>query len=536
MIRSGLFIIAFLICLPHFANAQATEDFTIRVFGATDNEAPSTTTVQSIVPVTFSQIDLSWATSTDNFNVFGYVVSRDGIPIATTTSLFYSDTGLMASTTYSYSVRSFDGVPNYSSSSVSAATTTPDIPIIVTPVGSTTAQGTAARVILSSFAVDVDAASANLQLETRRPARIEVRIGETQSYEIGYVSGTRFSRDHAIPVSSLRSNTTYFYEVYGYTASGAQTFLRRGSFTTLSDTPAVPPANVSLFVANAQGQNVALDWQLPTTMPPDARVRVVRSHYGYPTFINDGVVVYEGAGEQAQDLGVLNQYNRVYYTAFIIDPNGRVSSGAIALVSVAGNQTPVGSPNGPTVQPNFETNDQSDQKEGDGMTVTEIISLDMPEPADITIAQLDDLFSMASDTIPLSSDAVFTVAVSAEFIEGNFKTIVATLSDPRGSKKTFSFLLRLNSDRTTYEATIASVQIGGVSDFMVEIYDYDSLVVARYITGIIFTPSETVASSTVEVLWWRLAAAAWYSALLIPFLVVLFLWFIYRHRETQDVA
>ncbi len=539
MIRFGLLFFGCLVCVPFFVQAQATEDFTIRVFGAIDNQSPSTTTIQLIVPVTFSQIDLSWAASTDNFNVFGYVVSRDGIPIATTTSLFYSDTGLMASTTYSYSVVAFDGVPNYSSSSAPAATTTPDIPVVIPPASATSSaveNGTAARVVLDSLVVDAGTVSANVTLQTRRPARIEIRIGETSSYEIGYVSGARFARDHTIPISDLRPNTTYYYEVYGYTPSGAQTFLRRGSFTTMSDTLLSPPANVLYFSANAEGSDAILQWQLPNTMPENGRVRIVRSHYGYPTFINDGFVVYEGVGQQARDIGVLGQYSRVYYTAFVIDPNGRVSSGAIALVSVQPNQDSSDSSTGPLVQPNFGAGEQSGQDDNSSTTVSEVISLNMPKESDITIMQLDDLFTMASDTIPLSSNAVFTIAVSADVIEGDFKTIVATLADPRGSQKTFSFLLRLNSDKTSYEATIASVQVSGVSNFMVEIYDYDSLVVARYMTEIVFTASETVSSSTLELLWWRIATAAWYAALLIPFLFLLLLWFVYRRREQQEVT
>jgi len=526
-------IASFLICAPLLVSAQATDDFTIRIFGAYDTQAPSTTTIQSIVPVAFSQIDVSWATSTDNFTVFGYVVSRDGIPIATTTSTFYSDTGLMASTTYSYTVVAFDGVPNYSSSSEPVATTTPDIPVVVppvTPVNPELPVATAARVVLSSLEVTAETSSARILIETRRPARIEIQLGETPSYEIGYVSGTRFARNHTIPVNDLSPDTTYYYEVYGYTPSGAQTFLQRGSFTTASERPVLPPANVSLFTATRQAQDVLLEWQLPNAIPAAARVRVVRSHYGYPTFINDGFIVYEGTGEQAWDPTVLAQYDRVYYTAFVIDPNGGVSSGAIAFVSTERNQPATGSG-----LPSANNSSGQPGQEGDnGTTVKEIISLDMPRPADITISQLAERFTMADDVIPLSSDSVFTVSIPADVVEGNFKTIVATLGDPRGSQKTFSFLLRLAADKTVYEATIASVQVAGVSDFMIEIYDYDSLVLARYMTKIEFTPSATEASSTIEVLWWRFAIAAWYGALVIPFLVLWCLWFIYRKRQATE--
>jgi hypothetical protein len=267
-------------------------------------------------------------------------------------------------------------------------------------------------------------------------------------------------------------------------------------------------------------------------MPEGARVRVVRSYYGYPTFINDGIVIYEGVREQVRDSDVLNLYERVYYTAFVIDPNGRTSSGAIAqVIANVGTFVQPGVP-GVIILPSFQSDDQSGQIDGDEIKKN-IVSFNMPEPGQITITQLTDMFTMASDTIPLSSDMSFTVAIASEEIAGDFTTIVATLSDPRGSGKAFSFLLRLNSDRTRYEATIAAIQFVGRSDFMVEIYDYNSLVVARYVSQIVFTPGETVASSTLEVLWWRLVTAAWYGLLVVPFLVVLLLWFVYRRREAE---
>jgi hypothetical protein len=60
--------------------------------------------------------------------VAGYKVFRDGTQIATTTATSYSNTGLQASTTYSYTVAAYDAVGNTSlqSSPVSATTKAPD--------------------------------------------------------------------------------------------------------------------------------------------------------------------------------------------------------------------------------------------------------------------------------------------------------------------------------------------------------------------------------------------------------------------------
>jgi hypothetical protein len=525
-----------LCCLPFFVTAQATEDFTIRVFGALDTVAPSTPVIQSVVPISSTQIDLRWSTSTDNYTVFGYVVSRDGSSIATTTDTFYSDTSLAASTTYSYSVRAFDGVPNYSSSSTAVATTTPDIPPIpVQPTTTATGESaTVARVVLVDFAINPAVSAARLTVKTRLPARIEIRLGQTTSYEIGYFVGNRFAVSHSVPINDLQPGTEYFYEVIGYTPAGFQTVLRRGSFVTVSDQAPLAPPNVTDLTAQAAGADVRLAWQLPPGLPNDARVRVVRNHYGYPSFVNDGLVVYEGTALQAVDVDVLNLYNRVFYTAFVIDPNGLISSGAITQVVRFGSPVVPGLP----VQPVFEVSDQVDPEldptSQPVVPVVEILATDMPPASGIEVQQAGLLYTFASSTMSLSAAEPFTVSIAADLIVGEFKTIVATLRDPRGSGKVFSFLLRLNAEQTAYQAVIAPVLAPGVSDLMVEIYDYDALVVARYLTTVTFVADERVASTSLESLWLSLVSGLWASLLVIPFLVLGGLWFIFRKRLVAD--
>src|SRR6185503_19192131 len=75
--------------------------------------------------VSSSEIDLSWAASTDNVGVAGYRVYRGGALAATVASgTTYQDTGLSASTTYSYTVVAFDAAGNGSSASAPVAATT----------------------------------------------------------------------------------------------------------------------------------------------------------------------------------------------------------------------------------------------------------------------------------------------------------------------------------------------------------------------------------------------------------------------------
>ena len=73
-----------------------------------------------------SQINLSWTASTDNFGVSGYYVYRNGAKIATVNSTSYGDTGLNASTAYSYYVVAIDTAtpPNTSRNSNTVSVTT----------------------------------------------------------------------------------------------------------------------------------------------------------------------------------------------------------------------------------------------------------------------------------------------------------------------------------------------------------------------------------------------------------------------------
>ncbi len=90
-----------------------------------DTTAPTVPTGLNATAVSSSQIDLSWTASTDNVGVTAYQVYRDSSLVATLGNVTsYSDTGLTASTFYSYTVAACDAVPNCSAQSAAASATT----------------------------------------------------------------------------------------------------------------------------------------------------------------------------------------------------------------------------------------------------------------------------------------------------------------------------------------------------------------------------------------------------------------------------
>lgn len=96
-----------------------------------DTQAPTVPTNFAATAVSSTQINLSWTASTDNVAVTGYSVERcqgagcsSWASIATPTGTTYSDTGLAASTSYSYRVRARDAVPNWSEFTAKDSSTT----------------------------------------------------------------------------------------------------------------------------------------------------------------------------------------------------------------------------------------------------------------------------------------------------------------------------------------------------------------------------------------------------------------------------
>ncbi len=462
---------------PVFAQ-QDTGDFNIRVFAGADTQAPTTPTLLSATPISTDQIDVAWTTSIDNFSVAGYVVSRDGLPLATTTLTTYSDTGLSASTTYTYSVRAFDPSFNYSSSSNVLSATTQDNPPPSAPGDDGPVNATAARVVLDELRIETGVSTTTFFIETARPARFEVRWGRTGAYELGYVVNDRYVSSYETTVTDLEPGTTYEYEVIGYTQFGKAFVLKQGKFTTSGVTTVQAPPNVNRFVATREGVDVQLNWSMPTE-GEEYTVRVVRSHLGFPAHMSDGAIVYQGDGQSVADDDILTRYSPVYYTAFVIDGAGNVSSGAVAVVYAGG---------GIGTDPGTQWVPISTEQEAYASTSPSLPpGTRMPDVSEIFVIQNGVKKSFADQLLALNSTDTFILSIPKDAVFESLKTIIVTLTDPTDSKQTYSFLLRLNKDKTAYEAVLSPLLVEGTSRCRIDIYDYKSAVVGTYIKAILFS-------------------------------------------------
>jgi chitodextrinase len=123
-----------------------------------DTQPPTAPTNLTATAAGTSQINLAWRASRDNVGVAGYHVFRDGgaTPIATLTGTSFSDTGLAAGSTHTYTVAAVDAAGNQSAQSsppASATTLTP--PATPTPTALPTASATPAATATPILTVGV---------------------------------------------------------------------------------------------------------------------------------------------------------------------------------------------------------------------------------------------------------------------------------------------------------------------------------------------------------------------------------------------
>src|SRR5438067_1035731 len=204
-----------------------------------DTTPPSVPTGLRATAVSSSQINLSWAASSDNVGVSGYRVFRDGAQIATTSATSFPNTGLSPSTTYSYTVAAFDAAGNLSAQSSSASATTPAAPDTTPPSVPTGLRATA--VSSSQIHPTWAASSDNVGVSGYRVFRDGAQIATT--------SATSF------PNTGLSPSTTYSYAVAAFDAAGNLSARSSPANATTSAAPDTTPPTVSI-ISPVNGQTV----------------------------------------------------------------------------------------------------------------------------------------------------------------------------------------------------------------------------------------------------------------------------------------
>lgn len=474
------------------AHAQVENQFEIgqTVTGASDTTPPSVPTDLSATAVSISQINLSWTASTDDVAVDGYQVFRDTVQIATTTLTSYSDTGLTANTTYVYTVTAFDGADNISAHSATATATTleeeeededeggvsgggpPDFDL----VGVQTFPGTN---------------TATLRWRTTRSGISTLSWGRTPDYELGSASIAAASQDHETQITGLTPGTRYYFRIVARDATySALSDTFTGSFQTLVLDDSEPPGAVTNFRAVGLESEIDLSW----TNPPDAdfdAVRIVRSTHFFPEGPFDGAVIYEGRGESVVDREVERGVT-YYYSAFARDSAGNYASPAVATTRLAEPGAP------PTVI--------EDPFEGFPAAFEPHPVIQRIQLSDFHFYQDGKEIGHDGEQIVIDGSKPIGIAIDYDDLPEVLKTIGVTLTDPDDPNKTFSFLLRVNEDKTQYRATVAPLKRSGTYDLDIVIIDFNNQAQKRLagVLSVVSTPPALIPDTFLSLLFYLL--------------------------------
>lgn len=214
--RSGYHVILAVWEIADTANAfYNVIDVDIRGGGTTpapeDVTAPTPPTGLAATSVAATSATLGWSAASDAVGVAGYRVYRDGVAIASTPGLSFSDTGLTPSTGYRYAVRAYDAAGNVSASSSEVAVTTAEAPATDTtpptaPAGIHSMSTTATSVALMWSAATDDAGAVGY--------RVERALGSGAFSPVATTAQTMYTD------AALTAATAYRYRVVAVDAAG----------------------------------------------------------------------------------------------------------------------------------------------------------------------------------------------------------------------------------------------------------------------------------------------------------------------------
>ena len=278
-----------------------------------DKVAPSQVSSFTASP-SDGEITLSWVNPNDS-DLAGIIVRRSTstYPIfPNSDDLVYNglnnsviDTSLTNSTTYYYSVFTYDKAGNQNMNPIQA-NTTPSAGITNAPIAAPSAglYSTDQNITLSSVTVGAfvcytndstnpvcDTATSNCTTGSKATATISI----TTTTEIKAIACLNGYTDSAIVSHS-------------YTIDK------------------ISPGNVTSLNATPSENKIKLTWQNPTDLD-FIGVKVIRKTGSSPTSISDGTLVYDGSNQTVTDTGVVNG-TMYYYKVFSYDVAGNYSSGS----------------------------------------------------------------------------------------------------------------------------------------------------------------------------------------------------------------
>ncbi len=210
-----------------------------------DTIPPTVPTNLTATAISSSQINLSWTASTDNIAVTGYKIFRGGVQVATSATTSYSDTGLTASTLYSYTVSAYDAAGNNSALSISASATTLAV---------------SAPIISAITSSSITPTGATIAWTTDQSADTQVEYGLTTAYGSATTLDATLIISHSQVLSSLTGSTLYHYRVKSKNAGGLLTTSADNTFTTTIPPDITPPVLSAISASGVAAFTATINW------------------------------------------------------------------------------------------------------------------------------------------------------------------------------------------------------------------------------------------------------------------------------------
>ena len=316
--------------------------------------------------------------------------------------------------------------------------------------------------------------------------------------------------------------------VYGCTDPEATNYNSEANVDDGSCVYEVP--NVTDFIAewNEDTDRVELSWANPAGYALFDGVVVVRTQGALPDGPEDGVLIYDGASEEALDYAV-ERGNWYIYTAFVRSTTGDFSSGVLDSTLV------------PECDPDLEDcgedppPDECDPltEDCDGDDGGEDPPPDECDPVTEDCGPFDDfpdcdpesencdptnpvdlgdfIFTQVGEkpqylveggVISVDGAKNLTVSFPADKAPKSLKTIGITLWDSDGSGKNLSFILRLNKAGTFYTATLSAFNRTGTFKVRAYIFNFENQTMQKLegrlvVASILNLPEVGVVSRTV---------------------------------------
>ncbi len=301
-----------------------------------DTQAP--TTPQGLaISAGVNQVTLSWYPSSDNVSVAGYRVYRNGALVGTSNTTSFTDTGLTASTTYTYTLTAFDAAGNISGLGGGINVTTQSAP--TNSSGGTTytpaADTQPPSIPLGMFATTTSSSQIYI---TWRAATDNVGVSGYKVYKDSAPQTTTTNTSYLD--TAVQAGNTYRYKVTALDAAGNTSGFSDEVSVSL---PIQTPANANLAqltgvtaTASTYPGQVILHWT--DTATNESSIRIFR-RLANPTTQASWSLVGEAVGNSTSYADMNVPSGAVEYQVTACNSLGCGTPSAIASVTVPPSQS-----------------------------------------------------------------------------------------------------------------------------------------------------------------------------------------------------